>query len=121
MDTIKLEVGTYMVGNGGIVQDNLRPVEFEGEKLAGIKNYGYKDSGAPDDTRGTKETLYKTVDGRFVVYLEDWSHWQGEPNTYDLQEVTEADLGPNERFEALGREAGFGRPLTLNEALMPAV
>jgi hypothetical protein len=51
--------------------------------------------------------------------VEDWSRWQGEPNTYDLLEVTEADLGPNGRFEALGREAGFGRPLTLDEALNP--
>jgi len=52
-----------------------------------------------------------------VVYVEDWSRWQGEPNHYSLCQVTEADLGVGGRFEALGREAGFGRPLTLDEAL----
>jgi hypothetical protein len=118
MDTINVTVGSYTAGNG-IVQDNTRPVEFEGEKLAKVNDYGTKDGGAPDDTRGITETLYKTANGRLVVHVVDWSRWQGEPNTYDLQEVTEADLGPDGRFEALGREAGFGRPLTLDEALTP--
>ncbi|MBN1975946.1 MAG: hypothetical protein JW918_00970 [Anaerolineae bacterium] len=119
MDTIRVSVGTYTVGNGNIVQDNLRPVEFEGEKLAEVKSYGTGRGGGPTDTRGITETLYKTADGRLVVYVEDWSHWQGEPNTYSLHEVTEADLGPNGRFETLGREAGMGRPLTIDEALTP--
>ena len=119
MDTISLKVGTYAVGNGNIVQDNTRPVEFEGEELAKVSDYGTGRDGKPTDTRGTKETLYKTPDGRLVVYVENWSRWQGEPNTYDLLEVTETDLQPNGRFETLGREAGYGRPLTLDEALTP--
>jgi hypothetical protein len=53
MDTINVTVGSYTAGNG-IVQDNTRPVEFEGEKLAKVNSYGYKDSGAPDDARGTR-------------------------------------------------------------------
>ena len=33
MATISLKVGTYSVGNGGIVQDATRPVEFEGDQV----------------------------------------------------------------------------------------
>ncbi|MBI4672789.1 MAG: hypothetical protein HY741_14105 [Chloroflexi bacterium] len=47
----------------------------------------------------------------------DWSHWQGEPNTYALHQITEADLQTGGQYEQLGREAGFGRPLMLDEAL----
>ena len=90
---------------------NTRPVEFEGENLAERREY------EGDDTRGTDETLYSTPDGRFIVYEESWSKWQGEYNNYSLHEVHINDLGINGWFEALGRIAGFGRPLTLDEAL----
>ena len=78
MDTISLKVGTYSVGNGGIVQDATRPVEFEGEQVAQTHVYGTDRVGSPSDTRGTTETLYRAADGRLVVYVEDWSKWQGE-------------------------------------------
>jgi len=35
-------------------------------------------------------------------------------------EIEQEDLSVNGRFEALGREAGMGRPLTLDEALAEA-
>ncbi|MFA5266041.1 MAG: hypothetical protein WC378_19640 [Opitutaceae bacterium] len=63
------------------------------------------------------ETLYRTADDRLVVYVDDWSRWQGEPDTYSLHEVAQTDLQPGGLFESLGRECGFGRPLTLDEAL----
>ena len=120
MEKITVRIGTIQSGGSGIVQNTTREVEFVGEELARRKEYGYSDrTGGVTDTRGTTETLYKTEDGRLVVYVENWSHWQGEPNSYHLVEVTEDDLGVNGRFEALGREAGFGRPLTLDEALTP--
>ena len=119
METIQLHVGSYSC-TSNTEQDNRRPVEFVGEKLATRTEYGTSDrTGGLTDTRGTSWTLYRTQDGRLVVHIEDWSHWQGEPNTYTLVEVTEADLQPNGHFEDLGREAGFGRPLTLDEALTP--
>ena len=117
MATISLKVGTYSVGNGGIVQDATRPVEFEGDQVAEVRSYGTDRVGSPSDTRGTTETLYRAADGGLVVYVEAWSNWQGEPNHYNLYPVTELELGVNGRFEDLGREAGLGRPLTLEEAL----
>ncbi|GEM_PF-1019589 len=118
METIKLEIGSTVALSSGAVQDNLREVEFVGEELAKRREFGYSDrTGGPTDTRGVNEMLYRTEDGKLIVYVEDWSHWQGEPNTYSLHEVSEDDLGVNGRFEALGHEAGMGRPLTLDEAL----
>ena len=117
-DRITVLVGTYTVGSGGIVQDSTREAQFRGEELAQRTEYGYH-KGNITDTRGVTETLYRTDDGRLVVHIKDWSRWQGEPTTYSLLEVTEEDLGVGGRFEALGREAGLGRPLTLDEALTP--
>ena len=119
MEHITLRIG-IVTATGSVQQDLTREVEFVGEELARRKIYGYSDrTGEVTDTRGITETLYRAEDGRLVVYVEEWSHWQGEPNRYHLFEVTEDDLGVNGRFEALGREAGFGRPLTLDEALTP--
>ena len=112
MKTIELLVGTVRAFNNGYVQDTRRPVEFVGEELASTFRYT-----GDDDTRGVTETLYRTEDGRLVVYVEDWSRWQGEPSHYYLEQVDRADLDIGGRFEELGRKAGFGRPLTLGEAL----
>jgi hypothetical protein len=111
METIEVLIGGYMRGTGGYEQDDTRPVEFEGEELASVTDF------IGGDTRGVTETLYKTEDGDLAVHIEDWSRWQGEPTTYCLQAVSEEDLGPGGRFEKLGRKAGMGRPLTLEEAL----
>ncbi|MCI0398824.1 MAG: hypothetical protein L0332_24265, partial [Chloroflexi bacterium] len=70
-----------------------------------------------NDTRGVDQTLYRTEDGRLIVYTEEWTRWQGETSTYTLHEATEADLRPGGDLEMLGYECGFGRPLTLDEAL----
>jgi len=116
MKTVKLWIGTEQHMRDGRTQDLTRPVEFEGEELAKLITFG-DHKGSPTDTRGITETLYRTEDGRLVVYVEEWSRWQGEANHYDLIEATEGDLGATGRFETLGREAGFGRSLTLDEAL----
>jgi len=118
MKSITLQVGTYTVGNA-LVQDDTREVEFVGELVMSRTDYGLGRGGGPTDTRGVTESLYKTEDGRLIVHVEDWSKWQGEPNTYSLHEVTEADLQVGGRFERLGAEAGYGRPLTLDEAVSP--
>jgi hypothetical protein len=117
MDTITLKIGSIVGMSGGPTQDTTREVVFEGEELASRTEYGVGNQGGLTDTRGVTETLYRTADGRLVVYVEDWSRWQGEPSIYRLHQVTEAGLGVGGRFEALGRKAGFGRPLTLDEAL----
>lgn len=117
MDTIKVHVGTIIGSSSGITQDNRREVQFVGEELATRTEYGHSDKGGITDTRGVTETLYRTEDGRLIVHVKDWSHWRGEPNHYSLHEITEADLQPGGQYDGLGTEAGFGRPLTLEEAL----
>lgn len=120
MQTIRLTVGSVQSGSSGTVRlDTRRPVEFEGENLAEYHEPGIGRDGIPTDTRGTVETLYRTADGRLVVHVHDWSRWQGEPDVETLHAITEADLSGNGRFEALGHVAGYGRPLTLEEALTP--
>jgi hypothetical protein len=118
MGKITVKVGS-ITGFSSFTQELTREVEFVSEELASRTVYGLSDKGYLTDTRGVTETLYKTEDGRLVVHVKDWSNWQGEPNVYSLVEVTEADLNVNGRFEDLGREAGYGRPLTLDEALEP--
>ena len=117
--SVKVLVGSVVAGNSGIVNDNTREVEFVAEQLAKLTEYGMGRDGGVTDTRGVTETLYRTDDGRLVVHVKDWSNWQSEPTTYSLHEVTEADLEGDGQFWALGLEAGYGRPLTLDEALAP--
>ena len=118
MDTIKVLVGSVTVGNAGLTQDTTREVEFVGELLAENHQAG-EHKGSITDTRGTRERLYRTDDGVLVVAVKVWSRWQGEPTEYELHQVTEADLGPSGGYWQLGAEAGYGRPLTLEEALDP--
>jgi len=117
METITLHVGSIVTGSSGQTNDNRREVQFTGEKVASRTEYGTGRDGGITDTRGVTETLYRAEGGRLIVHVEDWSRWQGEPNVYSLHEVTEADLQPNGRFELLGAEADYGRPLTLDEVL----
>jgi len=118
MEQIKVLVGSVQSGSSGTVtRDTTREVVFQGEKLGDYHEPGIGRDGNPTDTRGTVETLYRAEDGRLIVHVRDWSHWQGEPTVYSLHEVTEADLQGDGRFAALGRECGYGRPLTLDEAL----
>lgn len=111
-------IGSVTTGSSGLSQDNTREVEFMAELLAENRQAG-EHKGQVTDTRGTVETLYRTEDGKLVVHVKDWSHWQGEPTDYSLYEVTEDDLGPTGYYWQLGQEAGFGRPLTIQEALEP--
>lgn len=116
MTEITVQVGSATTASGGVHQDNRREVKFAGVEVASRTEYGTH-KGNVSDTRGVTETLYRTDDGRLVVHVKDWSRWQGEPSTYSLHEVSEADLGVGGRFEMLGAEAGYGRPLTLDEAI----
>lgn len=64
METIKLEVGTYSTNNNGMPIDRTRPVEFEAEEMGTWADYS-------DENRPTKQTLYRTADGRLIVYVAD--------------------------------------------------
>jgi len=120
MTEIKVTVGSIQTDASGVsVRDTRRAVHFTGEKLGSYTEPGTGRDGRPTDTRGTIETLYRDQGERLIVHVEDWSHWQGEPTTYRLHEVTEADLSGRGQFARLGQECGYGRPLTLEEALTP--
>ena len=118
MEIQTVTIGTVETLSSGRTQDDRRTVEFIGEEVGHLTTYGYDAKrGNLTDTRGTTETLYRTEDGRLVVHVKDWSQWQGEPNIEGLHKITEADFLPGARYEALGAMCGFGRPLTLDEAL----
>jgi len=118
MESITVLVGSAVAGSSGQTNDNTQKVEFEAEELASRTEYGLaRDGVGITDSRGVTETLYKTSDGRLVVHVKDWTHWQGERDTYTIHEATEDDLSATGRWAALGAEAGYGRPLTLDEAI----
>ena len=117
VETVKVYIGSVQASSGGLTLDTTKAVEFEGEAIASYSEPGTGRDGGVTDTRGTRETLYRTADGRLVAHGESWSHWQGEPTGYGLHEMDWADLQPGGRFERLGDVAGYGRPLTLDEAL----
>lgn len=117
METITVQIGSVVAGGSGQTNDNRRDVQFTGEKLGSRTEYGLSDKGSITDSRGVTETLYRTDDGRLIVHVGDWSHWRGEPSVYTMHRVTEADLQPGGKFQDLGAEAGFGRALTLDEAI----
>jgi hypothetical protein len=117
MEKITLRIGTVQAVSSGQVDDHTKPVEFVGELVYSRTTHGLNSRGTGlSDTRGVTESLYQTEDDRYVVSVEDWSRWQGEPTTRTLHLVEEDDLGVGGRFEALGRDAGLGRPLTIDEA-----
>lgn len=108
---VKVYVGSRSTTQSGMPVDHVRPVEFDGKKLASLTDYY-----GGGDSRGRTETLYQ-VDDRYVVHVRDWSNWQGETTVLNLVEITEKDLDVGGEFEELGREAGLARSLTLDEAL----
>jgi len=103
--------------SNGATQDTRREVVFQGEEVGTYREYGQGRNGGPTDTRGTTETLYRTASGELVAHVDEWSHWQGEPNIETLYRVTEKDLEPGGRFYDLACACDLGRPLTLEEAL----
>lgn len=117
MEEIKLYIGSVVTLNNGAQQDMRREVVFQGEQVGTYREYGEGRDGRPTDTRGTTETLYRTADGSLVVHVDEWSRWQGEPNTETLYRITEKDLEPSGQYYDLACACGLGRPLTLEEAL----
>lgn len=107
METITLIIGSI---GGERVRHEQREVQFVGEALWRIEK-------RRDENKGVNQTLYRVEDGRLIIYVEKWSKDHGESNINSVVSVTESDLGPNGEYWELGREAGFDRPLTLDEAL----
>jgi hypothetical protein len=104
MKEIRLEVGRV---SGRAGEDNdLKVIKFTGRELASFRSYhGEVSSG---DDRGMTHTLYQTEKGKFLIYTEEWSRWDGEADyksyeVYDtLDEVKEPEGLIREAKEALG-------------------
>lgn len=120
MEMQEMYVGT-VEATGTAVRDTRKLVRFEAEQLASYHEPGMH-KGQISDLCGVNQLLFRTADGRLVIFEECWSHWQSEPTTSTLLLVDKAALGPMGRFAALGAIAGdeFTRALTLDEALAPA-
>lgn len=101
------------IGYVSETEDNTRVVKFSGEVLGQLTASGHNNS------RGRDYALYKTGDEpeKLVLHTRIWSHWRGEGNSYTLEEVTRSDLDPMGKYWQIGKHAGFGRPLSLDEAL----
>ncbi len=119
MEEITVNVGELVTSNSGTTNDTRQVVQFTGEELGTYREYGTDHHGNITDTRGTTETLYRAADGRLVVHRHVWSRWMGEPDTESLHAVTEESLQPTGKNARLGAVCGFGRPLTLEEAIGP--
>lgn len=119
MEEITVNIGELVTGNSGITNDTRQAVEFTGEKLGEYREYGTDRHGKITDTRGTTQTLYRTADGGLVVHVHEWSRWMGEPDAESLYAVTETSLQYGGAYDRLGAACGFGRPLTLAEAIGP--
>ena len=121
MVNIRVMAGSIETAHNGFRQDNRRVVEFTGQELGSLTSCDYDaGKGCLTDTRGATETLYKAQDGRLIVHVDDWSRWQGEPSTESVHVVKESELEAGGQHEQLGRECGFGQPLSLDEALKGA-
>jgi len=117
-ELISLLVGVVEADRIGRTYDRTRKVEFQGVLVAEADLPGYHNENVTD-SRGTKQRLYRTEDGRHVVAVEEWSHWQGEPNTYALHQVTLAALKLGVVYPDLANAAGLLLPMTLDQALRP--
>lgn len=111
MEKIKVQVGSYYYSIGESYE-NLRDVEFIGEKLASASLYSDEHG-----SRGTKYTLYKDEKGRYLVHEHNWSQWKDEPSHLYLFDVPLEDLDIDGEYEFLGRKAGLQRALSLDEYL----
>lgn len=119
MVNIRVMAGSIETAHNGFLRDNRRVVEFTGHELGSLTSYDYDaGKGCLTDTRGATETLYKAQDGRLIVHVNDWSRWQGEPSIERLHEIQESDLETGGEYEALGRECGFRKLLTVDQALV---
>lgn len=116
METVNLDIGSTTTHSGGFYSEYLRTVEFQAEHL-GSHSEPEIASGGGSPNRGSRFNLYRTDDDQLVVYVANWTYWQGESQTYRLYVITEADLRVGGEYEHLGHACGFGRPLTLDEAI----
>ena len=107
---MELLVGECWTDRAGF-HDARRPVEVDGREIAAVSECDR------DGHRGIELKLVRVADGRWVVHVAEWSHYQGETSRYRLVEVTPTDLDAGGRSERLGRVAGLARRLSLDEAL----
>lgn len=85
---------------------SLRPVEFQGERLAQTQS--------SVGIRRIQKALYKAVDGELLVHVKALEKSAGFPTSYSLHLVEDVDLAEGGDHEELGRAYGT---LSLAEVL----
>ncbi|RQD77096.1 MAG: hypothetical protein D5R97_03130 [Candidatus Syntrophonatronum acetioxidans] len=110
-----MEEHTLEVGRWSDHDEDTHKVKFIGRLLASGRRYTGQTSDRKD--RGQNWEIYQTVKGKFIIWLEEWSAWQGSENKADyavldeLPGLDETPLGEKipgnvleEAGEVLGRE-----------------
>jgi hypothetical protein len=108
-------IGKQYIKNREIVSSDITTAEFIGERLA-MTDF---DIPLGRDPKGytIDQILYRTQDGRLVVYSEVCRNQTELFITYKLEEIDKSALDANGRFAELGAEAGYYERLTLDQAL----
>ncbi len=98
-------------------RDGDRDLEFSGVLLGEGRNGSGGTSGYSCDwNRGTDVSIYRTVSGRYVVSVHQWSAWQGET---DLHRAAACD-GPEDVLSWLVDDCGGQLGRASKEALEAA-
>lgn len=104
METVELEIG-YGSGKLGDTPDT-QNIRFTGKEIAHYRNlHGQTRSG---DDRGIDYHLYLTRKGKFLLFVDDWSRWQGEESSsrYEVfDSLNEIEEAVPERLIAEAKEA----------------
>ena len=107
------------MGTHGVTGDYRRVYHFGGRQIGFTRNY---DGARSRDDRGTDKILYEIGEDSYVVFVKEWSRWQGESDfsrfyseNPESQKATiisgrqVADLFPD-----LTNEAGLEFPIELD-------
>jgi len=106
MATVRVRVGSYIHGAGGVTEDMRQFVAFEAEELG---------SYTASHPSGMTQILYQIPDGSYVVWEEELGRCDGDYTC--LIKVEQGDFEPRGYFSRLAQQCGLTRPLTLEEAL----
>lgn len=88
--------------------EDLKKIKFIGKQIASFRSL-HGQTGSRDD-RGMDYSLYLTQKGKFLLYKDDWSRWQGEYSVseYEIYESLKEVEAPegliNEAKEELGED-----------------
>ena len=110
MDELTLQVGERRRALNGAELDLTAPVTFRGEALGSL-------TAETDGIRRERWSLFRTEDGRLVLYTAKTSQQMHEPSLYALKTLQPEDLQPGGAYALLGQRCGLWSAMTLDQAL----